>query len=292
MSGQHIAAAGGVVWRGEQQKVEVALVHRPRYDDWSLPKGKLHTGEPPLLGAVREVREELGASVGVAQRLDAVEYCVDGASKTVDFWAMRHLGGQFEKSDEVDALEWFGVADATGRVSYDTDRRVLAGFAARPAPDAVVVLVRHARAGKRTEWDGDDALRPLDDIGRQQAEGLVEFLSCFAPDRLLSADRARCTETLAPYAQRSGLPLEVDPVFSDEFWERSSDTVRAAVLSLAVPGRTTVICSQGLTIPSLVEQLGVGVTDSSTRKAAAWVLSFAAGSVIATDYYDRPFRVR
>ena len=281
-----IRAAGGVVWRESSRTIDVAVVHRPRYDDWTLPKGKLDAGETPLLGAVREVREELHAEVAVSRRLGRVHYDVDSARKTVDYWTMRYRDGAFEPSDEVDAVEWLSPSKARKRLDYRNDREILADFAALPVPDSVVILVRHARAGQRSDWDGDDSLRPLDDSGRAQAEALTPFLACFAPTRVVSADRARCIQTVEPFAASAGLGLEVDPTFDDESYARSSSGSRTALYSLAKPGQVTVVCSQGLTIPSLVDSVGVNVRDSSTRKGALWVLSFVDGDVIASDHYD------
>src|ERR1700744_5312775 len=101
-----IRAAGGVVWRARKSKVEVALVHRPRYDDWSLPKGKLHEGETELAGAAREVAAEIGARVAVSRRIGEISYDVATARKTVGYWVMRHLAGEFVPNDEVDKVEW------------------------------------------------------------------------------------------------------------------------------------------------------------------------------------------
>ncbi|MDT4892809.1 MAG: 8-oxo-(d)GTP phosphatase [Pseudonocardiales bacterium] len=294
-----IDAAGGVVWRGGQRAVEVAVVHRARYDDWSLPKGKLEQGETPLAAAVREVAEEIGSTVAVSRRLRRVQYDVppvrdgDGpARKVVAFWAMRHLSGTFAPSDEVDELQWLTPDDAALRLQYATDRSVLTDFAALPVPDAVVILLRHARAGRRVDWPGDDALRPLDDFGRAQARGLAGFLTSFGPDAVISADRARCIETVTPFAQAAHVPLQIDPAFDDEAYATSAGAVRTALYALAKPGRVTVVCSQGLTISSLVEDVAVHVSDSDTRKGAAWVLSFVDGDVIASEYYDDPAGLR
>jgi 8-oxo-dGTP pyrophosphatase MutT (NUDIX family)/phosphohistidine phosphatase SixA len=294
-----IDAAGGVVWRGTHRAVEVVVVHRARYDDWSLPKGKLEKGETQLAAAVREVGEEIGSTVAVSRRLRHVDYDVPAARKgekparkRVGFWAMQHLAGSFTPSDEVDALEWLTPADAMQRLQYATDQAVLADFAELPVPDAVVILVRHARAGRRSDWKGADSLRPLDHFGRMQAQGLVGFLGAFAPDALITADRARCVETVTPFAQAARLPLQVDPAFDDETYESAPDAARTALYGLAKPGRVTVVCSQGMTIPWLVEQVAVQAGETEARKGSAWVLSFVDGDVIAADYYDDPAGVR
>jgi 8-oxo-dGTP diphosphatase len=131
-----VRAAGGVLWRPTADGgVEVALVHRPRYDDWSLPKGKVDHGETWLQAAVREIREETGFDVEVGALLGDVTYPVRRrsgveATKVVRYWAMRAVGGLFTPNDEVDELGWLDRAAAAERLSYDLDREVLSRFAA------------------------------------------------------------------------------------------------------------------------------------------------------------------
>lgn len=288
MATKTVLAAGGVVWRARDGAPDVLVVHRPRYDDWSLPKGKLLPDEPELLAAVREVGEEVGADVAVQQRIGTVKYQVGDARKKVTYWSMRYLGGEFVPNDEVDEVAWMRVGRAYRRLSYEVDRAVLSDFASSPVADSVIVLVRHARAGKRSEWRGDDRLRPLDVSGQRQAAELARQLAVFAPDRVLTADRTRCVQTVEPLAQRLGLPLRVEPQFSDEAYEDGPTGTANALLALAKPNTVSVVCSQGLTIPELIDRLGAGVRSSDTRKGAWWVLPVVDGDVIATDYYPPP----
>lgn len=278
------------MWRTCSGPVEIALVHRPRYDDWTLPKGKLRRDEPALVGAVREVREETGSTVAVTRRLGAGHYSVSGVRKDVTYWAMRHSSGDFEPSDEVDELAWLSPAVALERLSYDLDRAMLRAFTAAAVPEASVILVRHAKAGKRNEWRGDDAQRPLDVVGEQQAVRLVTLLSPFAPTHIVSASLRRCVQTVTPLARALGLTVTVDPEFADENFRGGRHGSAAAVLALGAPGAVTVVCSQGGTIPAVVRQLAPGRRDAETRKAAAWVLPIAAGQVLGADYYDEAIR--
>jgi 8-oxo-dGTP diphosphatase len=132
-----VRAAGGVVWRpGPGGDVEIVLVHRPRYDDWSLPKGKVDGEETWLQAAVREIREETGLEVEVGAKLGDVTYVVrrhDGhdATKVVRYWDLRAAGGAFTPNDEVDELRWLTLEAAEGLVSYDLDRQVLTWFRER-----------------------------------------------------------------------------------------------------------------------------------------------------------------
>jgi 8-oxo-dGTP diphosphatase len=289
MSAVTVAAAGGVVWRpGERTKPEVALVHRPRYDDWTLPKGKLRAGESPLAAAVREVGEELGAAVAVGRRLTRVRYPLGAGRKEVSYWAMRYLGGAFSPGEEVDEVVWLTPGKARKQVTYDVDRAVLADFAATPVPDSVIVLVRHAKAGKRSDWHGADYERPLEPAGEQQATALVEFLSCFRPDRIYSARPVRCVQTVRPLADAADLSVQIAPEFDDEEFVRAPAATQTALLALAKPGRVSVVCSQGVTVPALIDAVAPMNRSSETRKGAAWVLSLVDGDVVAADHYDAP----
>jgi 8-oxo-(d)GTP phosphatase len=281
-----IRAAGGVVWRIADGRTEVALVHRQRYDDWSLPKGKLQDGETELAAAVREVEEELGSRVAVSRFITAATYQTQGGRKQAAYWVMRHVDGRFEPNDEVDEVRWLPATAARTLMTYQVDRRVMADFAAVPVPDSVVVLVRHAKAGRRSDWRGTDDLRPLDDTGRAQANTLARFLTAFAPTRVLAAEPLRCQQTVQPFAESHGLDVVVEPAFGDEQFAKSPETSETAFWSIAKPGAVTVIASQGDAIPGLVERLARGVRPSDTRKGAAWVMSIVDGTVVSADYYD------
>ena len=202
--------------------------------------------------------EETGARVEVGRRLPAVEYPIPGGSiKRVSYWTMRYRDGEHAAGDEVDRLRWATVAEATQQLSYPADRGVLADFARLPHDTRTLLLMRHAKAGKRSEYSGDDRLRPLDKIGRRQARDSVAALLAFDPQRVLAADRVRCEQTVAPVADRLGLKVRRTPALSDEAWEERRDESLAAVRELQAQPGTTLICSQGVTIPALLAQLGV-----------------------------------
>jgi 8-oxo-dGTP diphosphatase len=117
-----VRAAGGVVIDGDGR---LALVHRPRYDDWSLPKGKLFDGEDPLEGALREAEEETGFRCAAGPYLDRVSYPDrHGRPKVVDYWLLEPVAGSFIANDEVDELRWMAHADAEGRLTHERDREM------------------------------------------------------------------------------------------------------------------------------------------------------------------------
>lgn len=291
-----VHAAGGVLWRDREGGAEVALVHRERYDDWSLPKGKLDPGEHPLAAACREVVEETGISPVVGPRLPSTRYTVDvrgfETAKHVDYWAMRAAGGEFTPNDEVHELRWMTPEEAVGAVTYRHDRRVLERFAALPTATTTIVLVRHGKAGSRRRWEGDDADRPLDDRGEEQARRLAEILPWFGPKRILSADKVRCAETVRPTAERLGLDVELDPRWSEEEHARHPDRAVALVRDLAAAGEPVVVCSQGGLIPDVVTTLaeddGVRLATTAARKGSVWALTFTDRRLVIADHLEPP----
>lgn len=291
-----IQAAGGVLWRRRADAVEVVLVHRPRYDDWSLPKGKLDPGESHLAAARREVFEETGALTAVGRRLGESRYLVVAPEglvpKVVRWWALEAVGGHFTPSREVDELRWLSVDAAVLLLGAGHDAGPLRLFAGHPPATTLVLLVRHASAGKRGSWDGPDDDRPLDARGLRQAAALAVVLAAYDPGRVLSAPLRRCLDTVGPLAARLGCPVEPEPLLADAAYE--ADPVRSArtVLSLGRAGGPVVVCSQGETIPGVVDRLssrgGRQTEDLRTRKAATWALVLHDGRLLDAELLPPP----
>jgi 8-oxo-dGTP diphosphatase len=266
----------------------VCLVHRPRYDDWSLPKGKLEPGEHPLLAAVREVAEEADIR-GVPQvRLPSVRYRSDGRPKVVDYWSMRAVGtGGFEVDTEVDGVRWLPAAEAVQLVSYQHDVGVLKVFATLPRVTTVLTLVRHAEAGKRATWSGPDSARPLAVAGWAQARALAPLLALARPERLLSASARRCVQTLEPLAELVDLAIEVDSDFDEpkpgQDLDENALACAARLTELALVGTPVATCSQGKVIPEALTRLAGASGDYTTPKGTGWLLAFAADRLVAAD---------
>jgi 8-oxo-dGTP diphosphatase len=301
MSTPIIRAAGGVVWRPTETAsgdagVEVAVVHRPRYDDWSLPKGKLAPGEPEVEGAVREVLEETGYRVRIGRPLGETRYIKDVAGvhrlKVVHWWAMRAETGTFTTNDEIDDLRWLSLEGAAALVTRDSDRVVLERFAHGPMPTRTVLLVRHGSAGSASTWTGDDQERPLDDQGWAQADGLARLLARFDIAEIVSADVARCTQTVAPLAEALELAVRADPVLSEVAYPGREDEAVALVRSIG-GGRDGVACSQGAVIPDLLRRLvehddRVVPEPIANRKGSVWALTYSEGRLLEMDYIPPP----
>lgn len=319
-----IVAAGGVVLRRDPSGTQhVLLVHRPRYDDWSLPKGKQQETEPAPVTAVREVAEETGRRIGLAAPLDQVRYPVAnqdhpvGAEKSVSWWRAdsaphsgdpAHAGvdgaaavstdgigepdadvaGDGNDGElEVDQVAWLDVADAAVRLSYDSDRAVLDQALAQPST-TTVILVRHAKAINRKDWDGDDAERPLRPRGRTQARRLAPLLQAYGVTDLCTSPWRRCIATLQPYALQLRLRPHTFDVFNEDAGQRDPDGVHAAMLEIceqAVVGhRPIAVCGHRPVMGAMLDALDVPARKLATAECVVAHLN-DTGSLHAVEFH-------
>jgi len=299
-----IEAAGVVPWRRGPDGPEVLLIHRPRRQDWSLAKGKREPGEELPETAIREVLEEASVRVLAGRRLKTVRYRVGGRPKRVEFWAAAEpvRPGQpatFTPNDEVDEVRWFPLARACEQVSYTSDVGVLNDFARWPHRTVPFVVLRHAAAGHKKDWDGDDLLRPLDFKGQAQARALVRLLGCFGPVRVISSPAARCLATVEPYAAHVGAPVVAEPALmlprrpapdvADE--KVPHPDVVGVVQGLLSDGVPTVICAHRENIPDIMSvacrYLGAPPPDDpALPKSSFWVLQAAETTLGGIERYD------
>jgi 8-oxo-(d)GTP phosphatase len=300
---QHvIQAAGGVVWRTmpenvELSNVEVAIVHRPQYDDWSIPKGKCARGEPLVECAIREVFEETGYRVRMGRFLGEAHYMkVSGGEerpKVVYYWSLRADAGLFTPTQEVDGLRWLSIDDARAMLTRATDRDILDRFAEGPIFTSPVLLVRHATAGSRSDWEGDDRARPLDTRGWEQAEQLVRLLSRFGVGRIISADFVRCVQTVEPLSEAISVPIEEEPLMGELDYPGNEAAALDYVRSVGSLEGAVVISSQGGVIPDLLERLAKEddfdlQQDFDTKKGSTWSLGFDGPRLVAAEYFPAP----
>ncbi|WP_026918236.1 NUDIX hydrolase [Gordonia shandongensis] len=293
-SSRTVWAGGGVLWRPSGSGVEVALVHRPRYDDWSLPKGKSEPGEILPVTAAREIVEETGLAIRLGHHLRTVRYRLpSGACKKVGYWSARVVDGRFRPNRECDELRWMPVDEAIAATSYALDAEVLHEFASRPVSELhTLLVVRHGWAGSR--WPGaDDVSRPLDEVGRRQADALAQILGLFGAGRLHAADRTRCVQTLEPLAERLDVAIRPEPALSEEAFDADPDAAHARLRKIgAKTGSVHVVCSQGGVIPPILERWAdddaVLLPAARTEKGSVWVLSVRDGVLVTADHIADP----
>lgn len=272
-------AAGALVWREKGGDLQVLLVHRPRYDDWSFPKGKLESGESLCACAVREVAEETGAQVRLEQPLETVRYRLgDGTRKEVRYWAARELDrgspalaarGRIPRASrsEIDGVQWMGVKEARKRLDHAIDRDLLGSLVDLWEDDKLdtwtLVLVRHARAVKRSVWnrpkkrtaEQDEATRPLTgDHGRARARALAPILAAYGVGRAISSPWKRCCDTMAPYCRAAGLKLELEPAITEHAHATAPKTTRKVVeRALRMREGPVALCTHRPVLPAVMD---------------------------------------
>ena len=259
-SGPDVIAAGAVVGRKGTQGREVLLVHRPKYDDWSFPKGKQDPGEHVTHTAVREVLEETGVEIRLGVPLLPQLYAVSGGrAKTVHYWVGHVLGDDdvsgYEINAEVDELGWFDLDAAKEKLTYLDDLDLLEQYRTHRKKTAALVVVRHAKAVKRGTWDEPDPLRPLSPEGDEQAVALSPILHAYGVSRAITSTSTRCVQTVAPFAKEHVVPLEEIEELSEEGYDDAgSRTILRTLMS--APG-SSVLCSHRPVLPELFAFLGI-----------------------------------
>lgn len=270
-----------MVWREGPEGVEILLVHRPRYDDWTFPKGKLESGECLIECARREVREEAGVRPIIGRYLGDISYNKqEGHRKEVHYWAMQTDGIEFVPSSEVDRIRWVHEGSLADQVSYPTERSVcerLVGGWRDPAER--ILLVRHADAGKRNRGPDPDSARPLSERGRAEAAGLVEGLEGFPIDAVLTSYAARCRQTVAPLATAR----KRVPQLAIELWEESRPAEVRALLRDRPEG-TSLLCSHRPIVGTILRTLMREKEAPVLQKGSTWVLDLADGKLATANY--------
>lgn len=289
-----VRAAGGLVTRHAGDGPELVVVHRPAYDDWSFPKGKLERGEDELTAALREVEEETGLTCAPGDDLGAITY-VDGRGrpKVVRYWRMAApVDAELDPRHEIDRARWVQLAEARQVLTYPHDRLMLRRFngADDRLPTVPVYLVRHAKAGQREGFKEPDELRGISKNGRKQAEAIGRLLADVAFTRLVSSPFLRCIQSIEPIAESRGLDITIAPELSEGEGPAGAE---AWVLATAADGPAAV-CTHGDVIRELVESLiarGVPVTGDAEpgwAKAGTWRLDVRDGLIRELEYLPPP----
>lgn len=279
-------AAGALVLRRSPVGLEVLVVHRPKYDDWSFPKGKLDHDEHSLVAAVREVQEETGVSARLGPPLPHQRYLVDGESKLVRYWVAQPLDGSgtlaYQANAEVDDVDWLPLSAAATRLTYARDIELLDGLDPTLVETGPLVVLRHAKAQSREAYSGaDDKARPLSDKGKGQAHQLRALLGAYGVQRIFASGSLRAEETVQPYARHSGVEVQMDPGWSEEDWD--ADGVRERVAKLLADVQPTVVCTHRKVLPAIFAALGID--DPRLPAAAFVVLHRDHGNVVALEQH-------
>ena len=290
-----IRAAGALLWRENSAgDLEVALVHRPRYSDWSLPKGKIDANETALACAYREVFEETGIKAKFTRQLGSVEYEDNGAQKRVKYWVAQALNSSnFQPNEEVDELRWLSCADAIDLASHQSDKEMIERFLEIGASTDTLIILRHTKALERGDWDGDDSLRTLNENGLAQARSLISHLAPFAIDEIYTSDFTRCVQTVTPLGESRGLAVSKVPSLNEATFESDPERSITFANALKQDERNILICSHNPVIPTMLR----GILNTKLKNkdliklepGDAWLVHRVKGEIVALDYLSISF---
>ena len=279
-----VFAAGGLVWREPGAEPEVLVVHRPKYDDWSLPKGKLDPDEHMLAAAVREIEEETGIRVRLGAPLPSRQYRIaDGALKQVYFWLARPIDGRsdprFEPTAEIDEVAWLAVQQARQRLTSSSDADLLSALDGRLRESEPLLIVRHGHALPRKSWTADDLLRPLAADGEQQARRLSALLAAYHVQHIVSSDAVRCVQTVQPFLEVAHLKLTEEHGLAEE--AQTPQAVHRLVATYLDESTPMAVCTHRKVLPHVFAALGLD--DPHLEPGGVVVVHRANGTALANE---------
>jgi len=286
-----IRAAGALLWRETTERtIEIALIHRPKYDDWTLPKGKIEEGETALQCAFRELIEETGITASFTRQLGTVEYEESGQRKRVIFWAAQCAkdASQFIANEEVDQLEWLSPELALSKATHESDQQMIENFLSQSPRTDTLIILRHTKALERGDWDEEDSQRTLDELGFDQAQLLIKHLQPFAIEEIYTSDFTRCVQTVTPLAHSRGLSITQVPSLNE--YTFNEDPLRSVSFANALKQdeKNILICSHNPVIPTMLR----GILNTKLKNkdliklepGDAWIVHRVQGEIVGLDY--------
>lgn len=289
---RYVEAAGGIIYRKRNtidssntsdlkktsnqadmisdDDFELCLVYRPKYDDWSWPKGKNEPKESHRHTAVREVGEETGYAVTLGPHIAQIEYPLENEGKKsisksgaknnsqnnnktevvkrIHYWMMREISenaamrrlpafGPIKpaKPTEIGNVIWLTPSKARKKLTHDSDRKVLDAFLEKlhdgQTEYKTLILVRHGKAESRKSWQGSEATRPITPLGSAASYALGRELACYAPNRIVSSPWKRCMETVATFAHDSSLSIEQIAELTEDHHENKPKSTLSVLIS-------------------------------------------------------------
>lgn len=289
-----ILAAGALIWRrNESDQIEIAFVHRVKYDDWSIPKGKLEGDESLIACAYREVMEETGFSVRFGQSLGSISYQVGQRSKSVTYWAAKYLASPGSPNpSEVDEVRWVLASDADSFLTRTLDKEIVKRFLSTDPDSKPLVLLRHAKAIERVEWAGEDTDRPLSSIGERQAKRLISSLAPYGIEEIHSSSAVRCYESITPIARGQNIDFFFTDSLSEDVYKKDKERAAKYVNKLLVNNYSALVCSHNPVLPailsSFVDKFGIEVTEVKLEPGDAWIVHHVEREVVGIDFLPAP----
>jgi 8-oxo-dGTP diphosphatase len=287
-----IRAAGAIIWRENSPfELEVLVIHRPQYDDWSFPKGKVDDNESSIAAAHREVKEETGVDAVFGQYLGTTSYKVEDNKKKVKYWMARAKteSTPFVPNVEVDKIEWVDSKTARHFLTHDEDRDLLDDFMSKERHTSTLVLLRHAKAIKRSEWNDYDLDRPLSNDGIEQSHKLVKQLEPFDIQSIYSSDATRCFTTVEPFSISSGVKVNVSKDLNEEEFEKDAKTSVDYVRQVMKFDGNHLISGHNPIIPHVLSKIArVEYSSEDLSPADAWIVHHRGDKIVAVEFLARP----
>ncbi len=299
-----IESAGALVWRELNGALEVLLVHRPSYNDWSWPKGKVDTGESAPAAAVREVAEETGQPIVLGMPLPRLEYLTRaGYRKRVHYWAAHQMPqssavvGAREPvadvdTDEIDAQQWITADQAPAVLTWADDivplTALIDAWDQGWLTSAPVIIARHTSARRRASWADGEETRPLSPHGYVDAARMLPVLSAYGVTSVITSPWRRCLDTSTPYAHALGVEPELAPQLTEDAHRAHPKHVREVIDSVLQAGIPTVVCTHRPVLKTVLAELREAVRKPLRSAIPAKNPYLTAGSVLVNHVVQGP----